>query len=120
MNYLVVVIVFITGLYIVVSSKNLIKKIVGLGVFQTSILLFYISLGKVYGGVPPVLDFTKISVEKEIFVNPLPQVLMLTAIVVGIATMSVAMALIIRVKDKFYSVEEDVILEELNRDELTS
>ena len=120
MNYVIVVLVFIIGLFIVLASKNLIKKIIGLGIFQTAILLFYVSLGKVNGGKPPIIDLTKIGEVGEIFVSPVPQVLMLTAIVVGIATLAVAMAFIVKIKQNFETIEEDKILDKLNKDEFPS
>mgnify|MGYP003942889075 CR=1 FL=1 len=92
------------GFYIVISQHNLIKKIVGLNVFQVSVFVFYISMGKVKGGTAPVfLDGF------EIYSNPLPHVLILTAIVVGVATSALALALTVRIKDTYGTIEEDEI-----------
>ena len=81
-NYWIVIILMMTGLFIVISRHNLVKKMVGLTIFQTSVFLFYISLGKVQGGTAPILTGYKDS----LYSNPLPHVLILTAIVVGVAT----------------------------------
>jgi multicomponent Na+:H+ antiporter subunit C len=100
-NYWVVVVLMMVGFYIVVAQGNLVKKIVGLNIFQTSVFIFYISVGKVEGGTAPIL------VEGvELYSNPLPHVLILTAIVVGIATTALALALVIRIKEAYGSVEE--------------
>ena len=91
-----------TGFYIVISANNLIKKIVGLNVFQTSVFMLYISMGKVNGGTAPILVDGV-----TLYSNPLPHVLILTAIVVGVATTSVGLALIIRIKRAYGTVEEN-------------
>ncbi len=101
-NYWLVIILMMTGLYIVVSRGNLIKKIVGLNIFQTSVFLLYISMGKVTGGTAPILWEGD-----RPFSNPLPHVLILTAIVVGIATTALALALIIRIREAYGTIEED-------------
>ena len=94
------------GLYVVVSRGNLVKKIVGLNIFQMSVFLLYISLGKVSGGTAPILTG-----KAETFSNPLPHVLILTAIVVGIATTALGLALVVRIRESFGSIEEEEILE---------
>ena len=94
------------GLYIVISRGNLVKKIVGLNIFQTSVFLFYISLGKVTGGTAPILTG-----KTEVFSNPLPHVLILTAIVVGIATTALGLALVVRIRESYGSIEEEDIME---------
>ena len=93
------------GLYVVVSRGNLVKKIVGLNIFQTSVFLLYISLGKVSGGTAPILTG-----KPETFSNPLPHVLILTAIVVGIATTALGLALVVRIRESYGTIEEDDIL----------
>ncbi len=103
-NYWVVILLMMTGLYIVVSRGNLVKKIVGLVVFQTSMFLFYISMGKIIGGTAPILTG-----RPEIFSNPLPHVLILTAIVVGISTTALGLALVVRIGDAYGTIEEDEI-----------
>lgn len=104
-NYWIVIALMMVGLYTVIARGNLVKKIIGLNVFQTSVIIFYVSMGKVDGGTAPILDegFT-------VYSNPLPHVLMLTAIVVGVATTSVGLALVVRIKEAYESIEEDEIL----------
>mgnify|MGYP002635751055 CR=1 FL=1 len=103
-NYWIVIVLMMTGLYIVVSRGNLVKKIVGLNIFQTSVFLLYISMGKVAGGTAPILTG-----KPEVFSNPLPHVLILTAIVVGVATTALGLALVVRIKNAYNSIEEDEI-----------
>ena len=105
-NYWLIIILMMLGLYVVVSRGNLVKKIVGLNIFQTSVFLLYISLGKVSGGTAPILTG-----KPETFSNPLPHVLILTAIVVGIATTALGLALVVRIRESFGSIEEEEILE---------
>jgi multicomponent Na+:H+ antiporter subunit C len=104
-NYWLIIILMMLGLYIVVSRGNLVKKIVGLNIFQTSVFLLYISLGKVSGGTAPILTG-----KPETFSNPLPHVLILTAIVVGIATTALGLALVVRIRESYGTIEEDDIL----------
>jgi multicomponent Na+:H+ antiporter subunit C len=104
-NYWIVIIFMMIGLYIVISRGNLIKKIVGLNIFQVSVFVLYISISKINGGSAPILDETIKS-----YSNPLPHVLILTAIVVGVATTSLGLALIVRIREAFGSVEEDDLL----------
>ncbi|TWX73448.1 Na+/H+ antiporter subunit C [Colwellia sp. C1TZA3] len=102
LNYWVVVVLMMCGLYIVIAHGNLIKKIVGLAIFQTSVFIFYISMAKVEGGTAPILadGISQYS-------NPLPHVLILTAIVVGIATTALGLALVVRIKEAYGSIEEE-------------
>lgn len=103
-NYWIVIALMMTGLYVVISCRNLMKKVVGLNLFQASVFILYISIGKVQGGTAPILDgaYTAYS-------NPLPHVLILTAIVVGVATTALGLALIVRIHDAYGTVEEDDI-----------
>jgi multicomponent Na+:H+ antiporter subunit C len=103
-NYWIVIVLMMMGFYMVISQHNLIKKIVGLNVFQVSVFVFYISMGKVKGGTAPILTDGI-----EIYSNPLPHVLILTAIVVGVATSALALALTVRIKDAYGTIEEDEI-----------
>ena len=105
-NYIIVIILMMTGLFIVIARTNLIKKLIGLSIFQTSVFLFYISLGKVAGGTAPILDGNP----GTLYSNPLPHVLILTAIVVGVATTALGLALILRINEAFGSIEEDEII----------
>jgi len=109
-NDWVVVFLMMSGLYIVIAHGNLIKKIVGLTIFQTSVFIFYISMAKVDGGTAPILadDIT-------LYSNPLPHVLILTAIVVGIATTALALSLVVRIKETYGSIEEEDIQHQDNQ-----
>ena len=104
-NYWLIIFLMMTGLYIVVSRGNLIKKIVGLNIFQTSVFLLYITIGKVNNGTAPILTG-----KSEIFSNPLPHVLILTAIVVGISTTALGLALVVRIRESYGTIEEEDIL----------
>lgn len=106
-NYWLVITLMMTGFYVVVSRGNLIKKIVGLNLFQTSVFMLYISAGKIFGGTAPIFTDNP----DEVYSNPLPHVLILTAIVVGVATTALGLALIIRIKETFGTIEEDELLE---------
>jgi multicomponent Na+:H+ antiporter subunit C len=98
--------VMLTGLYVVISHGNLLKKLIGLSVFQVGVFLFFISLGKVTGGSAPI-----ISADVDTYSHPLPQVLILTAIVVGVATLAVGLALAVRIFEAYGTVEEDEVIE---------
>jgi multicomponent Na+:H+ antiporter subunit C len=104
-SYWVVIVLMMAGLYIMIARYNLVKKIIGLGVFQTSIFYLYITMGKVSGGTAPIL----VEGEQLVYSNPLPHVLILTAIVVGVATSAVGLALIVRIYETYDTIEEDEI-----------
>ena len=104
-SYFVTIFLMIAGLFIVMARGNLIKKLVGLSIFQTSVYLLYIAPGKVIGGTAPV-----ISDAFKLYSNPLPHVLILTAIVVGVATLALGLALVVRIRETYGSIEEDEIL----------
>ena len=103
-NYWIVIVLMMMGFYMVIAQHNLIKKIIGLNVFQVSVFVFYISMAKVKGGTAPILGDGI-----ELYSNPLPHVLILTAIVVGVATTALALALTVRIKDAFDTIEDDEI-----------
>jgi multicomponent Na+:H+ antiporter subunit C len=105
-NYWLFVVMMMTGLYIVMSRENLIKKMMGLNIFQVAVILFYISMGKVKGGTPPIIVK---GVEGVVYSIPLPHVLMLTAIVVGVATTAVGLALTVRIFEAYGTLEESEI-----------
>ncbi len=111
LNYWLFIILMMIGFYIVVARGNYIKKIVGLNVFQVSVFMFYISIGKVEGGTAPIFPVDMDIDPNVVYSNPLPHVLILTAIVVGIATTSLGLALIVRIREEFGTIEEDEILE---------
>jgi len=104
LNYWIVIVLMMISLYIIVAQPNLIKKIIGLNIFQTSIFILYISIGKVENGSAPILTDSV-----SVYSNPLPHVLILTAIVVGIATTALALALTVRIKEAYGTVEENEI-----------
>ena len=103
-NYWIVVFLMMAGFYIVVAHGNLIKKLVGLNIFQASVFILYITFGKVSGGTAPIVDSNY-----TVYSNPLPHVLILTAIVVGVATFAVGLALVVRINGAYGSIEEDEI-----------
>ncbi len=103
-NYWIVIVLMMAGLYILITRHNLVKKMIGLSIFQTSIFYLYISMGKVAGGTAPILIDEAVQ-----YSNPLPHVLILTAIVVGVATTAVGLALIVRIHESYGSIEEDEI-----------
>ena len=110
-NYWLFVVLMMTGLYIVIAKGNLVKKIVGLNIFQVSVFMFYISVGKISGGTAPIFPID-MNIDPEVaYSNPLPHVLILTAIVVGIATTSLGLALIVRIREAYSTIEEDHIEE---------
>jgi multicomponent Na+:H+ antiporter subunit C len=98
------VFLLVAGLYIVIARGNMIKKLVGLSLFQTSVYLLYIAPGKVLGGTPPILDE-----QYSVYSNPLPHVLILTAIVVGVATIALGLAIVVRINEEYGTIEEDEI-----------
>ena len=103
-NYWIIVVLMMIGFYIVIAHNNLVKKIVGLNIFQVSVFVFYITMAKVKGGTAPILadGITNYS-------NPLPHVLILTAIVVGVATTALGLALVVRIRDAYGTIEDDEI-----------
>jgi multicomponent Na+:H+ antiporter subunit C len=104
-QYWIVAVLMMTGLYVVIAKGNMIKKIIGLNLFQVSVILFYVSMGKVEGGTAPI-----IAEGFEVYSNPVPHVLMLTAIVVGVATTALALSLVVRIHEAYGTVEEDEVL----------
>jgi multicomponent Na+:H+ antiporter subunit C len=150
-NYIPIIILMMTGLYVVIATGNLVKRLVGLSLFQTSVFLLYITIGKVFGGGPPILAETahgdaaadagaatvddhgiasghadvavehadatadhgaalaEHAVEAVAYSNPLPHVLILTAIVVGVATLAVGLALVVRIREAYGTIEDDAL-----------
>ncbi|HEX2541047.1 MAG TPA: cation:proton antiporter subunit C [Caldimonas sp.] len=104
-TYFVTILLMMMGLFIVIARGNLIKKLVGLGIFQTSVYLLYIAPGKLVGGTAPIL-----SDAFSVYSNPLPHVLILTAIVVGVATLALGLAIVVRIREAYGTIEEDDIL----------
>ena len=111
-NYYVIIFLMISGLFIVVSRGNMVKKLIGLALFQTSVYILYISPGKILNGTAPIL-----ADGYSIYSSPLPHVLILTAIVVGIATLALGLSLVIRINEEFGTIEEDKLFDdELNNE----
>ncbi|WP_119458463.1 cation:proton antiporter subunit C [Rhodospirillaceae bacterium SYSU D60014] len=109
-NYWIVVVLMMIGFYTVISRGNLVKKIIGLNIFQVSVFVLYISMGAVAGGTAPIL-----APGIEHYANPLPHVLILTAIVVGVATTALGLALVVRIHEAYGTIEEDEIQAEDER-----
>ena len=105
-NYWVFIFLMMVGFYILISRRNLVKKILGLSIFQTSVFIFYISMGKITGGTAPILMEGR---EGVVYSNPLPHVLILTAIVVGVSTTAVALSLVVRIKEAYGTIEGDEV-----------
>lgn len=103
--YWVTIFLLMAGLYILIARGNLIKKLVGMGIFQTSVYLLYIAPGKLIGGTAPIF-----AEQFKVYSNPLPHVLILTAIVVGVATLALGLALVVRIREAYDTIEEDEIL----------
>lgn len=117
-NYAVVLVLMMVGLYAVMASANLVKRMVALSIFQTSVFLLYITIGKVFGGEPPILpgDVAKgyhveEHLQQALYANPLPHVLILTAIVVGVATLAMGLALVVRIREAYGTIEDVAISE---------
>ncbi len=110
-NYWIVIFLMMTGFFMVIARSNLVQKVIGLNIFQISVFLLYITMGKVRGGAAPILNDDP----DTVYSHPLPSVLMLTAIVVGVATTATALALIVRIREAYGTIEEDEILAEDER-----
>ncbi|MFP4519651.1 MAG: cation:proton antiporter subunit C [Oceanicaulis sp.] len=113
--FVAAIILMMVGLYALMATGNLVKRMVGLTLFQTSVFLLYIAIGKVFGGRAPILDYKKLKADtldpSTLYANPLPQVLILTAIVVGVATLAVGLALVVRIRETYGTIEDDEIAE---------
>lgn len=107
-NYWVFAVVLMIGFYAVIAKVNLIKKLLGLAIFQSAVFLMYITMDKVEGGTAPIIQE---GVSDQIFSNPLPQVLILTAIVVGVSTIALGLAIVVRINEAYGSIEENDILD---------
>ena len=120
-NYWIYITLMMIGLYAMIAKNNLVKKIVGMNIFQTAIILFYVSIGAKKGATIPIIEHAHGNAHGSLshaikavdYINPLPHVLMLTAIVVAVATLGVALALAIKVYDRHKTLEEDEILDQI-------
>ncbi|MGI9537048.1 MAG: cation:proton antiporter subunit C [Desulfocapsaceae bacterium] len=120
-NYWAVIALLLIGLYAMITKKNLIKKIIGMNIFQTAIILFYVSIGSKEGATIPIIAHGHAEASHAVhaadYINPLPHVLMLTAIVVSVATLGVALALAMKVYSQYGTLEEDEIREKIMESE---
>ena len=107
-NYWVFSVLLMIGFYAVIASGNLIKKLLGLSIFQSAVFLMYITMDKVEGGTAPIIQP---GATDQLYSNPLPQVLILTAIVVGVSTLALGLAIIVRIKDTYRTIEERELFE---------
>jgi len=116
-NYWLYILLMMIGLYGIVTKKNIVKKIIGMNILQTAVILFFISVGAKEKATIPIIEHGHDSAHTAIsathYINPLPHVLMLTAIVVAVATLGVALALVIRIHQQYRTLEEDEILERI-------
>jgi len=124
-NYWIYITLMMIGLYAMIAKNNLVKKIVGMNIFQTAIILFYVSIGAKKGATIPIIEHAHEGhgheagsslVQAVNYINPLPHVLMLTAIVVSVATLGVALALAIRIYNRYKTLEEDEILSQIRKE----
>ncbi len=106
-NYWMAIILMLIGLYALIAKQNLVKKIIGLNIFQTAIFLFYISIAEVSGGTAPIYLPEG---PEALYVNPLPHVLILTAIVVGVSITAVALSLIIKIYEEYGTIDQDDLM----------
>jgi len=119
-NYLMYIAMMMIGFYAMIAKRNLVKKVIGMNIFQAAIILFYISIGAKKGATIPILEggehhaISPESIQVAHYINPLPHVLMLTAIVVGVSVTGVALALIILIYRRYKTIEEDEILRRLS------
>ncbi len=114
-NYWLYIVLMMIGFYAMIAKKNLVKKIAGMNIFQTAIILFYVSIGCKKGATIPIIEHSSEGIHHALraadYINPLPHVLMLTAIVVSVSTLGVALALVIKVYQSYGTLEEDEIRE---------
>ena len=106
LNYWLIIGIMMMGLYVVLAYSNMVKKLIGLGIFQTSVYFLYILPGKIAGGTAPI-----IAEGYQVYSNPLPHVLILTAIVVGVATLALGLSLVIRINEAYGTIEENDLYE---------
>ena len=111
-SYWMTIVLMVAGMYILIARGNLLKKLLGLAVLQTSVYLLYIAPGKLIGGTAPI-----IAEGYSVYSNPLPHVLILTAIVVGVATLALGLAIVVRIREAYGTIEEDEILAQDRADE---
>ena len=124
-HYWVFAILLMTGFYAVLNKPNYIKKLVGLTIFQSAVFLLYVSMGRIDGGTAPILlpEASQLGTHQTptatatVYSNPLPQVLILTAIVVGISTLALGLAIVVRIQEAFGTLEGDQLLGRASEDD---
>jgi len=120
LNYWVYIVLMMVGLYAMIAKNNLVKKVIGMNILQTAVILFFVSIGAKHAATIPIIEhghgLEQRAVQAVHYANPLPHVLMLTAIVVAVATLGVALALIIKLHRQYHTLEEDEILAQLEED----
>ncbi|HKL25212.1 MAG TPA: cation:proton antiporter subunit C [Desulfuromonadales bacterium] len=117
-NYWIYVVLMMIGFYAMIGKRNLVKKLLGMNIFQTAIILFFVSTGVKRGGGIPIVDkyqALESGVDVSQVVNPLPHVLMLTAIVVAVSVTGVALAVLLRIYREYGTLEEDEILDRIGK-----
>lgn len=106
LHYWVFAILLMTGFYALIAKHNLIKKLLGLAIFQSAVFLLYITMAEIENGTAPIIQN---GVADQVYSNPLPQVLILTAIVVGIATTALGLAIVVRIREAYDTIEDNEI-----------
>ena len=118
LNFWIYILLMMLGLYAMIAKNNLVKKIIGMNILQTSVILFFISISAKKGATIPIIDHSEAAGQHAVnavdFINPLPHVLMLTAIVVAVATLGVALALVIKLYEQYGTLEEDEIIAQID------
>lgn len=118
-NYWVYILLMMIGFYAIIAKNNLVKKIIGMNIFQTAVILFFISIGAKKNATIPIIVHGIHSAGNTVravdYINPLPHVLMLTAIVVAVATLGVALALVIKIYEQYQTLEENDIISILKK-----
>ena len=119
-NYWAALVLLLIGLYGMIAKNNLLKKVIAMSIFQSAIILFYVSIGDKKGATIPILahghgDLAQAAIDPSHYANPLPHVLMLTAIVVGVSTLGVALAVLQKIHRVHGTIEEDEILETIDQ-----
>jgi multicomponent Na+:H+ antiporter subunit C len=118
-NYWIYILLMMIGLYAMLVKNNLVKKVIGMSIFQTAIIVFYVSTGAKRGASIPIIahghghDAVPAAIDAMQYANPLPHVLMLTAIVVSVGTLGVALAICLAIYRRYNTLEEDEIREQL-------
>ena len=118
-GYWFTIALLVIGLYGMIMKKNLVKKLVGMTIFQVAIIIFYIDSSSKWGGTVPILDPALGAADTTKYINPLPHTLMLTAIVVGVATTGVAFALVISIYKRYKTLNETLLLERMKKDHVS-